>query len=53
LVEPSVQLGGDVPLVRDDQQVGTVVEQARVVFEYSGQDLAFVEFRVGEGPSDR
>ncbi|MDR7320783.1 hypothetical protein ACH45F_40440 [Catenuloplanes sp. NPDC020197] len=42
-----------VTFVGNDQQFVPVGGQGRVVVEDHGQDLAFVDLGVGEGPGDR
>jgi hypothetical protein len=52
LGEESVELGGDVALVSDDRQTIALPGQG-VVVKHGHQDLAFVEFRIGQRPGDR
>jgi hypothetical protein len=51
--EVSVELAGHVALVGDDRQAGPVGGQGGVVVQHRGQDLAFVDLRVGRRPGDR
>ena len=48
----AVEFVGYVALVGDDQQPGSVGEDAAVAVEHGHQHLALVQLRVGQGPGD-
>jgi hypothetical protein len=48
-----VQFGGDLALVGQQQQASALSEQIGVDVQHAHEDLALIQFRIGQRPGDR